>query len=202
MFERLRLHPDRPQARLLSHAAEYIRKGAGAVVPTDTTYALMALPTANDVLSKFSALRKLDSHHCWSLICSDLSQAATYVRMDNEAHRMMRRCLPGPYTFILPANSQLPKRVFGKRRDVGIRIPQHAVCQMLLQELGEPLLATTLKFPGEADAAIDPDEFIDRLKGLNLLVMDAGWSGVQPTTVVDLCGDMPELIREGAGEWP
>jgi len=202
MFERLRLHPDRPQARLIRHAAEYIRKGAGAVVPTDTTYALMALPTAHDVLSGFTALRKLDAQHMWSLICSDLSQVATCVRMDNEAHRILRRCLPGPYTFILPANSQLPKRVFGKRRDVGIRMPQHAVCQMLLQELGEPLLVTTLRFPGEKDAAVDPDEFIGRLKGLNLLVLDAGWSGVEPTTVVDLCGDAPELIRQGAGAWP
>jgi len=201
VFERLRLHPDRPQARLIRHAAECLRKGAGVVVPTDTTYALMALPSSHDVLSGFAALRRLDEHHCWSLICRDLSQASSYIYMDNDAHRMLRRSLPGPYTFILPANSQLPKRVFGKRRDIGIRIPQHAVCQMLLEELGEPLLATTLIFPGEQDAAVDPDEFIDRLKGLNLLVMDAGWGGVEPTTVVDLTGDTPELIRQGAGEW-
>jgi len=171
------------------------------VVPTDATYALMALPTALDALSGFSSLRRLDDQHLWSLICSDLSQAASYVRMDNEAHRILRRCLPGPYTFILPANSQLPKRVFGKRRDVGLRIPQHAVCQMLLQELGEPLLATSLIFPGETDAAIDPDLFVERLKSQNLLVMDAGWGGLEPTTVVDLCGEAPELIRQGAGDW-
>jgi len=201
MFERLRLNAERPQARLIAHAAELLRKGAGAVVPTDATYALMALPTSHDALSGFSALRRLDDHHLWSLICSDLSQAASYVRMDNEAHRILRRCLPGPYTFILPANSQLPKRVFGKRRDVGLRMPQHAVCQMLLEELGEPLLATSLIFPGDEDAAIDPDDFIDRLKGQNLLVMDAGWGGVEPTTVVDLCGEAPELIRQGAGDW-
>jgi len=202
VFERLRLHPERPQARLVRHAAEYLRKGAGAVVPTDSTYALMALPTAHQALSGFSSLRRLDEHHCWSLICSDLSQASSYIYMDNEAHRILRRCLPGPYTFILPANSQLPKRVFGKRRDVGIRIPQHAVCQMLLEELGEPLLATTLIFPGEESAAVDPDEFLDRLKGLDLLVMDAGWGGMEPTTVVDLTGDEPGLVRQGAGEWP
>jgi len=201
MFERLRLHPERPQGRLIAHAAEYLRKGAGAVVPTDATYALMALPTAHDALSGFSALRRLDDHHLWSLICSDLSQASNYVRMDNEAHRILRRCLPGPYTFILPANSTLPKRVFGKRRDVGIRIPQHAVCRMLVEELGEPLLATSLILPGDEDAAIDPDAFINRLKGLNLLVMDAGWGGLEPTTVVDLCGEAPALIRQGAGDW-
>ncbi len=202
MFERLRLHPDRPQARLIRHAAECIRKGVGAVVPTDATYTLMALPTAHDVLSDFSALRRLGEQHWWSLICSDLSQASAYIRMDNNAHRILRQCLPGPYTFILPANSQLPKRIFGKRRDVGIRMPQHTVCQRLLEELGEPLLATTLIFSGELNAAMDPDDFIERLKGLNLLVLDAGWGGVEPTTVVDLCGDTPELIRQGAGEWP
>jgi len=202
MFERLRLHPDRPKARLIRHAAACIRKGVGAVVPTDTTYTLMALPTAHNALSDFSTLRRLDVHHWWSLICSDLSQASAYVRMDNEAHRILRHCLPGPYTFILPANSQLPKRVFGKRRDVGIRMPQHTVCQMLLEELGEPLLATTLIFSDDQDAAMDPDDFIERLKGLNLLVLDAGWGGIEPTTVVDLCGDAPELIRQGAGEWP
>jgi tRNA threonylcarbamoyl adenosine modification protein (Sua5/YciO/YrdC/YwlC family) len=202
MFERLRLHPDRPQARLIQHAADHMRKGVAAVVPTDATYALMALPTAHDAISGITALRRLDGHHLWSLICTDLSQASGYVRMENEVHRILRRCLPGPYTFILPANSRLPRRVFGKRRDVGLRIPQHTVCQMLLQELGEPLLATTLVFPGETDAAIDPDEFVGRLKGMNLLLLDAGWGGQDPTTVVDLCGEAPELIRQGAGQWP
>jgi len=202
VFERLRLHPERPQVRLIQHAADAICKGVGAVVPTDTTYALMALPTSHEALSAFTAMRRLNEHHLWSLICSDLSQASAHVRVDNEAHRILRRCLPGPYTFILPANSQLPKRVFGKRRDMGIRIPQHEVCRLLLQAIGEPLIATTLRFPEEPDAAIDPDEFIDRLKGLNLLVLDAGWGGLEPTTVVDLCGDAPELIRQGAGEWP
>jgi len=202
MLNRLRLHPDRPQGRLIRQAAEYMRKGAGAVIPTDTTYALMSLTTAHDALGEFTALRRLDAHHCWSLVCSDLSQAAGYIRMDNEAHRMLRRCLPGPYTFILPASARLPKRVFGKRRDVGIRMPQHAVCRMLLEELGEPLLATTLIFPGEQDAAVEPDEFIGRLKGMNLVVLDVGWGGMELTTVVDLCGDAPALVRQGAGEWP
>jgi len=202
MFERLRLHPDRPQARLIRHAAEYMRQGLAAVVPTETTYALMALPDAFEAIAGIRRLRQLDKQHWWSLVCLDLSQAARYVRMDNDAHRVLKRCLPGPYTFILPANSQFPKRVFGKRHDVGIRIPQHAVCRALLQELNEPLLATTLTFPDEADAAIDPDEFIPRLKGSNMLVLDASWGGVVPTTVIDLCGGHPELMRQGMGEWP
>jgi len=202
MFERLRLHPDRPQARLIRHAAEYIRQGVAAVIPTETTYSLMALPDASEAISGIRRLRQLDKQHWWSLVCLDLSQAARYVRMDNDAHRMLRRCLPGPYTFILPANSQLPRRIFGKRRDVGIRIPSHAVCRDLLQELGEPLLAATLIFPNEQDAAADPDEFVPCLKGSNMLVLDAGWGGMVPTTVIDLCGGVPELIREGTGDWP
>jgi len=202
VFERLRLHPDRPQARLIRHTAELMRKGIAAVVPTETTYALMALPNAHDAIAGIARLRCLGTHHWWSLVCSDLSQASSYVRMDNEAHRILKRCLPGPYTFILPANSRLSKRVFGKRKDVGIRISQHAVCRALLEELNEPLLATTLIFPDEDDAAIDPESFIPRLKGSNMLVLDAGWGGMEPTTVIDLCSDAPELIREGAGNWP
>ncbi len=201
MFERLRLHPDRPQARLIRHAAEYMRKGVAVVVPTETTYALMALVDAHDAIGEISRLRCLDAHHWWSLMCGDLSQASNYVRMDNEAHRILKRCLPGPYTFILPAKSKLPKRMFGKRKDVGIRISQHAVCRALIEELNEPLLATTLIFPDENDAAIDPDAFIPRLTGLNMLVLDAGWGGMEMTTVVDLCADAPELVREGAGDW-
>ncbi|MDX8392749.1 MAG: L-threonylcarbamoyladenylate synthase [Mariprofundaceae bacterium] len=201
MFERLRLHPDRPQARLIRHAAECMRKGVAAVVPTETTYALMALPDAHDAVGEISRLRCLDAHHWWSLMCSDLSQASGYVRMDNEAHRILKRCLPGPYTFILPAKSQLSKRVFGKRKDVGIRMSQHAVCRALLEELNAPLLATTLVFPDESDAAVDPDVFIPRLKASNMLVLDAGWGGIEPTTVVDLCADAPLVIREGAGDW-
>jgi len=202
MFERLRLHPERPQARLIRHAAEYMRQGVAAIIPTETTYSLMALPDASGAISGIRRLRQLDRQHWWSLVCLDLSQAARYVRIDNDAHRMLRRCLPGPYTFILPARSGLPRRIFGKRHDVGIRIPSHAVCRDLLQELGEPLLATTLVLPNEQDAATDPEEFIPSLKGSNMLVLDAGWGGVVPTTVIDLCGDAPELMREGAGDWP
>jgi len=202
MFERLRLHPDRPQARPIRHAAERLRQGAAVTMPTDATYVLAALPEAVDAQAEIRRLRRLDERHWWSLICRDLSQAAHYVRMDNLAHRLLRRCLPGPYTFILPASSRLPRRVFGKRRDVGIRMPAHAVCMALLEELEAPLLATTLRFPDEEDAAVDPDAFATRLKGLNLTLLDAGWGGMIPTTVVDLCSGEPELARPGLGEWP
>ncbi len=202
MFERIRLHPERPHARLIRHAAEYMRKGMAAVVPTETTYALMALPEAADAIAGIRRLRHLDDRHWWSLVCSDLSQASHFARMDNEAYRLLRRCLPGPYTFILPASSRLPRRVFGKRRDVGIRMPAHTVCRALLEELDSPLLATTLIFPDEEEAAVDPDTFVPYLRSAGLLILDAGWGGMTPTTVIDLCGEGPELIREGVGDWP
>lgn len=202
LFEHLRLHPERPQIRQIRRAAELLQKGMFVVVPTDTTYVLLCLPGSVKAVAEITKLRQLDNTHMWSLVCSDLSQAATCVRMDNHAHRVLKRCLPGPYTFILPASSSLPRRIFGKRRDVGIRIPDHPVCQMLLEEVGDVLLATTLLLPGQSDPEFDPDEFVPRLKHLSCAVLDAGWGGMVPTTVVDLCDSEPELYRQGAGDWP
>jgi len=201
-FEWLRVQPERPQARQIRRAATLLAQGIPAVVPTESTYALMCLPGAADAQAAICRLRQLGQAHLWSLVCDSLSQAAQYVRMDNQAHRILRRLLPGPYTFILPALSTLPRRVFGKRRDIGIRIPEHTVCAMLLAELGQPLLSTTLQFPGEVFPATDPGQFVDRLRGQPFVVLDAGWCGLVPTTIVDLCDVEPELIRMGLGPWP
>ena len=202
MFERLRVQPERPQMRQIRRAAELLSLGLPAVVPTESTYALMCLPEAAEAQNDIYRLRQLDHTHLWSLVCEGLSQAAQYVRIDNPAHRILRRLLPGPYTFILPALSTLPRRVFGKRRDIGIRVPEHRVCGMLLSELGQPLLSTTLQFPGEDFPATDPDQFVGRLRGMSCVVLDSGWCGLVPTTVVDLCGDAPGLVRSGLGPWP
>lgn len=201
IYERLRLHPERPQIRQIRRAADLLKQGMFAIVPTETTYALMVLPESLNAQADIRMLRQLDERHLWSLVCSDLSQAARYVRMDNHAHRVLKRHLPGPFTFILPASSHLSKRVFGKRRDVGIRIPEDTICHMLLEELGTPLLATSMQFPEDDDAATDPDVIHDRVKQLNCVLMDAGWSGMTPTTVVDLCDDASEVLRYGLGEW-
>ena len=200
--ERLRLDPERPQIRQVRLAVEWLRQGRFAIVPTDTTYTLMCAPEAFEAQGDIRRLRQLDERHLWSLVCGDLSQASSYVKMDNAAYRIVRRHLPGPYTFILPASSTLPRRIFGKRRDVGIRIPEHAVCRMLLGEIGGPLVATTMQFAGEDAAEIDPDLIVEGLRGNDCVVLDAGWGGMVPTTVVDLCGDNPDLVRQGAGEWP
>lgn len=201
-FEHLRLNPDRPQIRQIRRAAELIGQDCFAVVPTDTTYVLMCRPQATAAIAAISKLRRLDASHLWSLACSSLSQAAEYVRMDNQAHRVLKRCLPGPYTFILPASSTLPRRIFGKRRDVGVRMPDHPVCHLLLEECRDVLLTTTLQLPDAALPDSDPDEFVPRLKHLNCCVLDAGWGGMEPTTVVDLCEGEEVLLRQGAGGWP
>ncbi len=201
-FEHLRLHPDRPQIRQIRRAAELIKQGLFVVVPTDTTYVLLCRPQATDAIAAIRTLRQLDDSHFWAVVCANLSQAATCVRMDNQAHRLLKRCLPGAYTFILPALSSLPRRIFGKRRDIGVRMPDHPVCQMLLEACGEILLCTTLQFPGDEYPSFDPDEFVPRLKHVSCAVLDAGWGGMVPTTVVDLCEPEPIVLRNGAGEWP
>jgi len=201
-FEHLRLHPERPQIRQIRRAVSMLQQGLFVIVPTDTTYVMMCKPESLGAINDIRKLRQLDSTHLWSVVCVDLSQAAIYVRMDNRAHRILKRCLPGAYTFILPASSSLPRRIFGKRRDVGIRIPDHPVCHMLLEEYGEVLLCTTLALPDEANAAFDPDAFVPLVKHLSCAVLDAGWGGMESTTVVDLCDDEAAVLREGAGAWP
>lgn len=199
VFEHIRLHPERPQIRQIKHAAKLLNDGLFAVVPTETTYAIMVLPSATKAQESIRQLRHLDDSHLWSLVCANLAQAAQFVSIDNPAHRTLKQHLPGPYTFILPANSQLPKRIFGKRRDVGIRMPDHPVCRMLLEELGEPLLGTSMQFANTDDIAMDPDEIAENVKHLNAIVLDTGWGGMIPTTVIDLCGSEYQLIRSGLG---
>lgn len=172
------------------------------MVATDTTYAMVAAPESHAALEAIRRLRRLERGHLWSLMCADLSQASRYVRMDNPAHRLLRRLLPGPYTFILPATSMVPRRLFGKRRAIGVRIPRLPLCAGLLERMDGPLLATTMQFPDEEGPACDPDRIDERICGHDAILLDAGWGGSETTTVVDLCGDAPELIRAGCGEWP
>ena len=200
-FEHLRVHPERPQIRQIRRAVDILRQGGFVIVPTETTYAIMMLPQALQAQDTVRQLRQLDDKHLWSLVVSDLSQASNYVSMNNQAHRILKRCLPGPYTFILPATGNLPKRVFGKRKDVGIRMPSHTVCSMLLNELGEPLLATSMQFSDEEYIATDPEQMQERCQHLAAVVMDAGWGGMTPTTIVDLCDDTQDVLRSGLGEW-
>jgi len=201
-YSRLRLHAERPAARQLAQAVHCLHHGGFAVVLTETTYAMVARPESKVAISAIQTLRHLDRSHLWALMCSDLSQASQFVRMNNGAHRLLRKLLPGPYTFILPATSMIPKRVFGKRQDMGLRIPQLPVCHQLLQQVDSPLLATTMQFADEDTPAYDPDQMDTQLNHHHCVLIDSGWGGTEPTTVVDLCDDVPQLLRAGSGPWP
>ncbi len=201
-LERLRLHPERPNARLVRQAARALKEGRFLLLPTDTTYIFACRPDAAEALQAIRRLRGLDERHLWSALTPGLSAAARCARLENEAFRILKRCLPGPYTFILPASSMLPRRIFGKRRDIGIRMPDHPVATLLLEEWRDTLLCTTAIFAGESEPAMDPDEMERRLRGQDAVLLDAGWGGMIPTTVVDLCEQPPVLLREGAGAWP
>ncbi|MDX8402003.1 MAG: L-threonylcarbamoyladenylate synthase [Mariprofundaceae bacterium] len=200
-LERLRLHPDRPNVRLVRQAVLALKAGRFVLLPTETTYIFACRPDAADAIAAIRALRGLDEAHLWSVLVPGMSAAGRCVRLENEAFRVLRRCLPGPYTFILPASSLLPRRIFGKRRDLGIRMPDHPVASMLLEEWRDVLLCTTAIFAGESEPAMDPDEMERRLRGHDAVLLDAGWGGMVPTTVVDLCASPPALLREGAGPW-
>ncbi|MDQ6975620.1 MAG: L-threonylcarbamoyladenylate synthase [Mariprofundaceae bacterium] len=200
-FEHMRMHPERPKIRQIRHAAARMRERSFAVVPTETTYAIMMLCDAFSAQKAVRELRGLDDHHLWSLVCHDVSQAAKFVKIDNQNHRILKRYLPGPFTFVLPANSTIHRRVLNKRKDIGIRIPNHAVCNMLLQELGQPLLATSMQFIDQNIAAIDPDEIAKHIKHKDAILLDTGWGGAEPTTVVDLTRPEHVILRQGQGKW-
>lgn len=202
-FEHVRIHPDRPAARFIQQAAKHLQQGGFVVLPTETTYAIIMLCQATDAQQQVCQLRRLDNKHLWSLMCEDLSQAAQFVKIDNVNHRIVKHHLPGPYTFILPANSKVPRRVLSKRKEIGIRIPGTTICHSLQQALGEPLLATTMQFPDEDYPACDPEQMALRLRHVErAMLLDGGWGGMEPSTIVNLCDGQQELVRQGAGEWP
>ncbi|MDX8376418.1 MAG: L-threonylcarbamoyladenylate synthase [Mariprofundales bacterium] len=201
-FEHMRLHPERPQIRQIRHVVDLLRRGSFAIVPTETTYAIMMLCDALEAQQAVRKLRQLNERHLWSLVCQNISQAAKFVNIDNQAHRILKHHLPGPFTFVLTAKSKISRRVLSKRKDIGIRMPDHTVCQMLLQELDQPLLAASMQFPDEEFISIDPEDIAKRIKHLPAVLLDAGWGGIDPTTVVDLTTDDQPIIRQGLGDWP
>jgi len=202
VLERIRIDAERPNRRKIMHAARLAERGALLIVPTETTYVFACRAQAASALNAVRRLRRLDDRHRFSLLCRDLQQAGQLAAIDDAAFRLMRRLVPGGYTFILPAASTLPKRLFGKRREIGIRISAHRVVQMLLDALGEPLVASTLIFAGEDAPAYDPEVFWPRLRGEHVALLDAGLGGVVPTTVVDLTEGEPRCTRLGAAPWP
>lgn len=199
--EFLELHPVNPQKRLLAQAAEQLRQGAVIAYPTDSCYALGCQLDDKAAAERLRRIRDFDKHHQFTLVCRDLSEIARYARVDNWQFRILKLLTPGPYTFILPASKELPKRLsHEKRKTIGIRIPEHVVAQALLEALGEPLISCTLQFPGEEQPVSEPQDAEKQLLHSVDLVLDAGNCGLEPTTVIDLSGDSAVLVRQGRGD--
>ncbi|MDM4771135.1 L-threonylcarbamoyladenylate synthase [Solimonas sp. SE-A11] len=197
----LEVHPQNPQKRLLALAAQRLREGAVIAWPTDSCYALGCHLDDRDAAERLRRIRDFDRHHQFTLVCRDLSEIATYARVDNQQFRLLKSLTPGPYTFILDATKELPKRIaHEKRKTVGIRVPEHAVAQALLETLGEPLISCTLQFPDADGPVSDPQEVRQRLAREVDLVLDAGNCGTEPTTVLDLTGGGVQLMRQGKGD--
>lgn len=194
------IHPENPQARLIKRAAAIIRDGGIIVYPTDSCYALGCHIGDKAAMERIRTLRGIDARHHLTLVCRDLSELAKYARVDNQQFRLLRAATPGSYVFILQATRELPKRLqHPKRRTIGLRIPDHPVVDALLAELGEPLLSSTLLLPGDEQPHTDVQEIRGQLEHQVDLILDGGSCGIEPTTVVDLTGPAPVLIRAGKG---
>lgn len=201
MAEWLKLHPIDPQRRSLARAVECVRGGGVIAYPTDSCYALGCHIGDKDAAERIRAIRRFDKQHLFTLVCRDLSEIATYARVDNWQYRLLKTLTPGPYTFVLEATKELPRRVLHeKRKTIGIRVPGHRVVQSLLELLGAPLMSCTLQLPGEEQPVNDPEDARAALERQLDLVLDGGACGLVPTTVVDLTGSAPVVTREGLGD--
>lgn len=201
MSQFFQIHPENPQHRLVRQAVEIIRGGGVVAYPTDSAYALGCHLGDKAAAERIKRIRRLDDKHNFTLVCRDLSDIGTYARVDNVQYRLLKTYTPGPYTFILDATGEVPRRLLHpKRRQIGIRIPDNRIVHHLLEELGEPLMSTTLIMPGETLPMTDPYDIRELLEHDLDLVIDGGYCDLEPTTVVNLCNDVPELMREGKGD--
>ena len=200
MSQFFQIHPLDPQARLIRHAVEIIRKGGLVVYPTDSSYALGCPVGDKRGMERIRRIRALDNKHNFTLMCRDLSEISTYAKVDNSSYRLLKSLTPGAYTFILKATHEVPRRLQNpKRKTIGIRIPDHPVAQALLEELGEPLMSSTLILPGKDMPETDAHDIREMLEHDVDLVIDGDHCGVEPTTVVDLVDGVPEVVRQGRG---
>jgi tRNA threonylcarbamoyl adenosine modification protein (Sua5/YciO/YrdC/YwlC family) len=200
MSQFFQIHPYNPQSRLIKRAAELIREGAVVVYPTDSAYALGCHLGDRKALDRIMQLRAVDKQHNFTLMCRDLSELGTYAKVDNSTFRLLKANTPGAYTFVLPGTSEVPKRLLHeKRKSIGLRIPDNRIALAILAELNEPLLTSTLILAGESVPLNDPYDIRDRLERQVDLIIDGGYCGLEPTTVVDLRDGTPVILREGAG---
>lgn len=200
MSQYFEIHPETPQKRLIRRAVEILREGAVIAYPTDSSYALGCMIGDKNAMEVIRRIRRLDDKHHFTLMCRDLSQIAIYAKVENAAFRLLKAHTPGPYTFIFKATHEVPRRLqHPKRRTIGIRVPDNAIAQALLEELGEPLMSSTLQLPGSEYPEVDPQDIRDRLEREIGLVIDGGGCRPEPTTVVDMTEGVPVLVREGLG---
>jgi len=195
------VHPENPQKRLMKQAAEIIEKGGVIIYPTDSGYALGCAIDDKNALERMCQIRKIDKKHNFTLVCKDLAEIAVYARVDNSAYRMLKNNTPGAYTFIFKSTKDLPKRLMNpSKRTIGIRIPDNAIALALLEELTTPLMTTSLILPGKTSTEFDPEEIRDLLDNQVDLIINGGYLGESPTTVIDLSDDEVVIVREGAGD--
>lgn len=195
------IHPETPQPRLIKRAVEIVRNGGVIAYPTDSAYALGCHLGDKQAVDRIRAIRQIDERHPLTLICSDLSELGVYAKVDNTDFRLLKNNTPGPYTFILNATREVPRRLMHpKKREIGLRIPDHPITHALLAELGEPLLSTSLIMPGEEEPMVEPWAIRETLEHSVDLVIDGGYCGFVPTTVVSLLDDVPTVLREGTGD--
>ncbi len=201
MSQLFHIHPENPQKRLIHQACEIIRRGGLIVYPTDSGYALGCHIGDKAAMDKIRRIRQLDDDHNFTLVCRDLSELSVYSRVNNAVFRMIKAHTPGAYTFILPATKEVPRRLqHAKRKSIGLRIPENTIALALLEELNEPLMSSTLILPDEDMPMTDAEDIIDALGKQVDLVIDGGFCGSEPTTVIEFVDDMPEVVRVGQGD--
>ncbi|GAB3460437.1 L-threonylcarbamoyladenylate synthase [Massilia terrae] len=201
MSQHFQIHPDNPQPRLVRQAADIIRKGGIVAAPTDSAYALVCRLDDKSAVERIRQIRGVDEKHHLTLLVRDLSEIAQYARVDNTQYRLLKATTPGPYTVILEATREVPRRLsHPSRKTIGLRVPENRIMLALLEELGEPIIGTTMQLPGDEHMLSDPDEVMARVGKQIDLVIDGGAGTLEPTTIVDLTGDEPVLLRQGRGD--
>lgn len=201
MAKLIEIHPTDPQPRLVKSIVEIIRSGGLIAYPTDSSYAFGCHIGDHKAIERIHRIRRTDRKHNFTLVCADLSEISVYARVDNWAYRMVKSMTPGPYTFVLPATREVPKRLQNpKRRTIGLRVPDHPLVHAMLKELGEPIMSSTLLLPGDPMPLTDPLEIEERIGHQVEAIIDAGPTGIEPTTVLDLSNDSVEILRIGRGD--
>lgn len=197
----IEIHPTDPQPRRVALVVDIIREGGLIAYPTDSSYAFGCHIGDKQAIDRIHRIRCTDKSHNFTLMCSDLSEISVYARVDNWAYRLIKSMTPGPYTFILPATREVPKRLQNpRRRTIGLRVPDHTLAHAILERLGEPVMSSTLSLPGDDTPLTDPFEIEERIGSQIDLVIDAGPTGIEPTSVLDLTGGSVEVLRVGRGD--